>query len=815
MDSQKDTLFVIDGYGQIYRSYYAFMSNPLRDRQGNNISAVYGFFNTLFSLLKQYRPRYIAVALDSRGKTFRHDLFPEYKANRDKTPEDLHAQIPMIKDVMDSMNIRYFAVEGMEADDIIATLAKSAALKGINTVMVTGDKDLLQLVNESTSALRPPRRGEHDWMLCRQKEVEDLFGVRPDQIVDYLTILGDSSDNVPGIAGIGEKGAVNLLKDWGTLDNAYENLEAMKGSLKTKLEAAKATIPLSRTLITLKDNVLTSDQINISEAETDFIDWQGGVSAFRLMGSDRLSAFANRMGGGRAGAPRLQAAAPASAPEPKSAEKPVNDEQPLLAELAPDFFAGYDLKNNYPVTDKPLFDVMIAAWLLDSGYGRYTIDDIYMKYCRSEAAKTQEEKIEVLCPILYAELQKNGLYNLFEEMEMPLLKVLHEMEDSGILLDSRALNEYAAELKDGIARTEQDIYTLCGQKFNLNSPAQLQQVLFVDRELPTGKKTKSGFSTDSDVLEELAKTTEDPVPALILRFRAMSKLLNTYVLTLPNQVDLEGRIHTSFLQTGTATGRLSSKNPNLQNIPIRTEEGRRIRNAFVAKDGCTLLSADYAQIELAVLAHVSGDAELCRAFNQADDVHRQTASLIFNTAADLVTPAQRRIAKTINFGVIYGMSAFRLAGDLEISRREAQGFIDTYFERYSGVASFIKETVAKAEKDGFVTTQMGHRRSVPDINSSNRTVRQASERIAVNSVIQGSAAEIVKIAMLNIDRALKQKNLKARLLLQVHDEVILEVPDEELEEVTSLVRRAMEGAVKLSIPLRVSIESGKRWGELH
>ena len=803
METDKDTLFVIDGYGQIYRSYYAFMSNPLRDRQGNNISSVYGFFNTLFSLIKQYKPRYLAVALDSRGKTFRHDLFPEYKANREKTPEDLHAQIPMIKEVLKSMNIRFFAVEGMEADDIIATLAKDAKTRGIQTVMVTGDKDLLQLVDSDTGALRPPRRGEHDWMLCKEKEVEDLFGIRPDQIVDYLTILGDSSDNVPGIAGIGEKGAVTLLKEWGTLDNAYENIDSIKGGLRTKLEAARDNIGLSRTLITLKNNVLTHDEIDLESALTDNIDWQGGVSYFRLMGSERLTLIATKMGGGRLSVPKK--------PEDKKQE-PVSTE---TLGVVPDFYVGFDLKNNYPQTGKALFDVMIAAWLLDSGYGHYTVDDIYLKYYRTEAVSTTDEKIKALCPVLYTQLKKNGLYNLFEEMEMPLLAVLHEMESNGILLDSPTLNDYARELKEGIAQTEQDIYTLCGQKFNLNSPAQLQQVLFVDRELPTGKKTKRGFSTDSDILEDLAKTTDDPVPALILRYRAMSKLLNTYVLTLPNQVDLEGRIHTTFLQTGTATGRLSSKNPNLQNIPIRTEEGRRIRNAFVARQGCTLLSADYAQIELAVLAHVSNDPELCKAFVQADDVHRQTAALIFNVGPEEVTPSQRRIAKTINFGVIYGMSAFRLAGDLGISRKDAQGFIDTYFERYSGVSSFIKETIAKAEKEGFVTTQMGHRRSVPDINSSNRTVRQASERIAVNSVIQGSAAEIVKIAMINIDRALKKQKLNSRLLLQVHDEVILEVPDDELETVKNLVKTEMEGAVKLSIPLRVSIETGKRWGELH
>ena len=803
MEKQKPTLFVIDGYGQIYRSYYAFLSNPLRDKDGNNISAVFGFFNTLISLVRQYKPDYLAVALDSKGKTFRHDMFPEYKANRDKTPQDLHDQIPVIKEILEEAGIKSFAIVGMEADDIIATLAANFSDKDVHTVMVTGDKDLLQLVNSGTSALRPPRKGEHEWGYCTEEGVKNLFGVEPEQIVDYLTILGDSSDNVPGIPGIGEKGAVNLLTEWGSLDNAYANLESIKGSLKTKLENGKDGVELSRTLIKLKNDLFTVTPEEMNDYLVSSINWENAVTAFARLGSDRLVSAASRMLKPGTDVKALKEKAALTTIKPAEPSTAVSEETSV--EFPSDCVAGYDMKEK--PEGKRLFDVMIAAWMLDSNAGHYELSGLLAKY----GAETVEE----LAPILYSKLVSRKLDGLFFDMEMPLLVILRRMESRGILIDRAVLSDYAQELKRKCDDVEHEIYEYCGHPFNLNSPKQLQEVLFVERDLPTGKKTHSGFSTDSEVLEELAATTKDPVPGLILQYRAMSKLLNTYVLTLPLLADEHGRIHTSFLQTGTSTGRLSSKNPNLQNIPIRTEEGRRIRSAFVASEGCTLLSADYAQIELAVLAHLSQDPELCRAFNEGLDVHSQTAALIFNQFPDFVTPAQRRIAKTINFGVIYGMSAFRLARDLGISRTEAQNFINTYFERYKGVTDFIETTLENARKDGFVSTMGGHVRAIPEINSSNKVVRQAAERMAVNSVIQGTAAEIVKLAMIAIDGELSKQNLKSKLILQVHDEVILEVPSNELEKVSTLIKDCMINAVKLSIPLRVSVENGRTWGEMH
>lgn len=792
MEKQAKTLFVIDGYGQIYRSYYAFMSNPLRDNQNRNISCVFGFFNTLISLIKQYKPDYVAVALDSRGKTFRHELFPEYKANRDKAPQDLHEQVPMITDILSASKIKFFAIPGMEADDIIATLARGFFDYGIHTVMVTGDKDLLQLVNGSVSALRPPRKGEHSWSFCSASGVKELFGVEPDQIVDYLTILGDSSDNVPGIPGIGEKGAVALLSEWGSLDNAYANIDSVKGALKTKLENGKDKVALSRTLIELKDDLFKVSEEDLKDYDASAISWEDMVVRFKEMGSDRLVSAAGRMLAPGTDLKALKA-------------KPVQETKTAELALPQDCLAGYDMREK--PEGKRMFDVAIAAWMLDSNSGRYGLDYLCEKYGVTD--------LNSLAPVLYSALVDKKLDGLFFDMEMPLLLILRRMEERGILLDKSKLAAFGEELSAKCSELEQTVYTLCGHPFNLNSPKQLQEVLFVERDLPVGKKTRVGFSTDSEVLEDLAHTTGDPVPGLILQYRMLSKLLNTYVLSLPSLTDGDGRIHTTFLQTGTSTGRLSSKNPNLQNIPIRTDEGRRIRDAFVAKEGCVLLSADYAQIELAVLAHVSADPELCRSFTDGEDVHRQTAALIFNQFPDFVTPAQRRIAKTINFGVIYGMSAFRLARDLGISRTEAQSFITTYFERYKGVSAFIENTLESARKNGYVSTIGGHVRSIPDINSSNKVVRQASERMAVNSVIQGSAAEIVKLAMIAIDKALREKKLESALLLQVHDEVILEVPENEVETVSDIVRDCMVNAVKLSIPLRVSVETGKSWGVMH
>lgn len=811
MENKK--LFILDGYGQIYRSYYAFMTNPLTDRNGQNVSAVFGFFNTVITILKHYEPDCFAVAMDSRGKTFRHDFYPQYKANRAKTPEDLHAQIPMIVSIMDRIGMKHFEMEGMEADDIIASLSRKASEQGLETVIITADKDLMQLVGGKVSALRPPRKGEHDYRLCHESEVLEIFGVRPDQIVDYLTILGDASDNVPGIAGIGEKGACKLLSENNSLDQIYSDLSVFKGSMRTKLENARDSYLGSRFLITLKDDIFDDRKIDFSEMEISGLDWDEATRAFSETGSSKLSSLARSMAGKRA----LKTVS--DSPLLKEQQQPELSEVPDVNADDPSRLIGFDLKSRLielrkqGIDARPYFDIQIAAWLLDSESGRYSCEDLCQKYI----GQVLDEKTAVnyLYPILSELLEHNGLEKIFFEMEMPLVSVLSDMESRGIRLDPSRLLSFSDDLKRQCSEIEDAVYTLCGHPFNLNSPKQLQEVLFVERDLPTIKKTSSGFSTDSEVLEELSVRTEDPVPSLILRYRTLNKLLSVYTDPLVQLCDSSSRIHTTFDQMGTATGRLSSREPNLQNIPVRTDEGRKIRDAFVPDEGFVLLSADYSQIELAVMAHISGDENLKDAFIRGEDVHRQTASLIFDIFPDMVSPSQRRIAKTINFGVIYGMSAFRLAGDLKIPRKDAQKFIDLYFERYPGVASFIESTRQQAAKSLSVSTLMGHRRPVLEIASSNAHIRQAAERVAVNTVIQGTAAEIVKLAMISIDNRLRERKLESRLLLQVHDEVILEVRKDELEDVRALVRDAMENAVKLSVPLRVSIEDASSWGQMH
>ena len=854
-------VFIIDGYGQIYRSYFAFMNNPLKDRDGRNVSAVYGFFNTVMSIVRQYSPEYLVVAMDSKGKTFRHELYSEYKANRDKTPEDLHAQIPVISEFLDSMHIQRFERTGMEADDIIATIAGKASSEGLCTVMVTGDKDLLQLVSSDVLALRPPRKGEKEYRLCGPEEVKEIFGVSPEQIVDYLTILGDTSDNVPGIDGIGEKGAVKLLAEHGSLDKAYENIESLPKGTAAKLEAARDHIELSRTLVTLKDDVFDDSELDFDSFSAGSIDWTEGARLFRSMGSETLAKAADRL------VPADRFVLTSDSPEPEHKAEPEEKESdiqkesmdaPELGEMLRALSDGAELSLSIDpdnttvlslttdgkrcidldladgaVTDvlksqlgrfriigqdlkmlmkdlhrqgigplHPYADTMIAEWMLNSALTRFDVEDC----CRSMVRMKELE----------SRLSVDGLLDLFRDMEMPLMEVLCEMELNGIILDVERLRSFGKDLEQEIGKVQQDIYTLCGKEFNLNSTKQLQEVLFVERNLPTGKKTKSGFSTDSDVLEEITYLTQDPVPAMILRYRAASKLLSTYVQALPALIDSnDGRLHTTFIQTGTSTGRLSSKNPNLQNIPIRTEEGRRIRDAFVPAAGCRLMSADYSQIELVVLSHVTGDENLRNAFISGSDVHRETAARIFGVFPEMVTSEQRRMAKTINFGILYGMSAFRLSNDTKMPIKEAKKFIETYFEQYPLVNAFIEQTRKKAGEDGYVRTAMGHIRYIPEIRSSNRVVRAAAERMAVNTVIQGSAAEIMKKAMLSISSRMKDEGVRSRILLQVHDELIFEVPEDEVHVMEVLVRDCMENAYSLSVPLRVEIETGMSWGEMH
>ncbi|MDR1932754.1 MAG: DNA polymerase I [Spirochaetales bacterium] len=933
----KEALYLLDGYSLIYRSYFAFIRNPLRNAQGKNTSALFGFYRSLFALFAEKKPAYFAIALDSKTPTFRHKMYAEYKITRQKTPEDLREQIPVIEEIAAALGIPAIRVDGVEADDIMATLAKKCDAQGRPCYIISGDKDLLQMVGGDVKVLRPDKGA---FIETGRDEVFGNWGVYPEQIIDYLSLVGDSSDNIPGAKGIGEKTAVALLKDFGSVETLYSRLEEVKSAAwRKKLEDAREEVALSRKLIVLKTDVEVEDVPPLP-----LLDAQAAVPIFLREGLKSLAGEVKKFGGPEKGgeqpgeldfggaAPDEEEGASADAKEKTSGAEAITvdsqQQQPLakydaaraayesvtdlaaldawierarqakifafdtettgvdpfhanlagfslciesgracyvpvmapfgeglglketlprLKNLLEDpqaFIVGQNIKFDYKILRRlgvdftPGFDTMIAAWLLSADAGTYNMDrlaEIYLRYqtIHYEEVVPKGETFDVvdietatryaaedaditfrLYEVFAGLLRERRLDKLFFDLEMPLVRILADMELEGIRLEPSVLETYGAELEKDLAALQGQIFGLVGREFNINSTKQLQDVLFKERKLRPTKKTRTGYSTDTSVLEELA--AEDPVPARILQHRTLSKLKSTYVDALPKLINAKtGRLHTNFQQTGTATGRLSSKDPNLQNIPIKEAEGRRIRGAFVPARGKVFLSADYSQIELVILAHLSGDPGLCDAFLKGTDVHKMTAALIFGVSADDVSPDQRRIAKTINFGVMYGMSAFRLARELGIARHEARRFIDSYFERYGKIQKFIGETVANAEQTGSVTTILGRQRLIFAINSRNKTEKMGAERVAVNTPIQGSAADIVKLAMLRIAAALREKKLASKLLLQVHDELIFEVPKDEVPVMEELVRREMEGACLLSVPLRVSIETGKSWGEMH
>lgn len=917
-------LYIVDGYSLIYRSYFAFLTHPLTDGQGNNISAFFGFFNTVFMLIREYEFDYFVIAMDSRGPTFRHEMYPQYKANREAAPQDLHSQVPLIMDALEKLNIPYIAREGYEADDLIATLAANASRMGIQTVMVTGDKDLLQLVDDRVKALRPPKKNQPKYTLFGADEVVEEFGIRPSQIVDYLSILGDSSDNVPGVKGIGEKGAVKLLEEYVSLDGIYRHLDSLSKGLRTKLEEGRESAYLSKRLVELRGDVFTLDTFDSPEFLVSTIDYQSAVDVFRRHNCMSLVKTASAMASKDSGV--VQRGTEVSAVDgDDDPMKDVTRDESLLGlgeyamltdvktiaayfeearrsggviafdtettDLDPrkaslvgfsfcyakkkafycplesqgrkyldrddvirlfnEWFAsgrlrivGQNLKFDLQVLRcmgvggfTIEADTMIYAWLLDSAAPAYNLEALALRYLSYEAISFDDivpkgqdfsaVDVDTACRYgaedsdlayrlylhLGGELERRGLMKVFQTYERPLIPILADMELAGVKLDSSFMKQLDERLSARQGEYEARIKAEAGHDFNINSTQQLAHVLFDELGLHAGKRTQRGYSTATDTLETLRG--EHPIIDDILAYRGVTKLLSTYVDTLPMMCDEEGRIHTSFLQTGTATGRLSSKNPNLQNIPIRSEDGRMIRLAFIAAPGCRFLSADYSQIELVVLAHVSGDGELRKAFLEGGDVHRYTASLIFDKAVDEIDAGERRIAKTINFGIMYGMSPFRLSNELGISRADAKTFIDRYFERYSQVRSYVDRVVKDAEEKGYVQTLGGHVRSVVGINSRNRTVKAAAERVALNTIIQGSAAELMKKAMISISERLEKGEYRTRMLLQVHDELIFEVPDDELEAVRRLVKECMEGVETLSVPLHVGIEDAVRWGDMH
>ncbi len=947
-----EPLYLLDGYSLIYRSYFAFINRPLRNPKGDNVSAFFGFFRTLLSFLDGYTPRYLSVIMDSPSPTFRHEMYPQYKANREKAPEDLHAQVPLIEETLEKMHIGTIRRDGMEADDIMASLAEQCRREGRSCYIISGDKDLLQIVGDRIKVLRPDKG---DYREIGLDDVREELGIRAEQVVDYLSLIGDQADNVPGVKGIGPKTAVKLLAKYESLEEIYDKLDECTKSERKKLEEGRDLAFLSRSLIVLKSDLPIDSEEEIFSLKTldraaavpiflregakglaeqakgeelgkgerrradesaaksdggneEFGVADGAAGAAAAPGTDGFAAQEDAVRGSeKSGAERATAPASRAGRGSYTAVESMEDARtwvrraeeagtfafdvetdsidemrakpvgfslstasgegcylPLIAnsnrvlpeselkELLRELLAntslrliGHNFKYDYKVlrrwgveTKNLAFDTMLAAWLLDTGASSYGMDALaerllgyrtiaykevvpkgkpFSVVAIEEAAQYAAEDADVtyrFYELFSSRLAEEGQDRLFYDTEMPLVSILAEMELRGISLVPERLHEYSRELEEELEEIKGKIYEECGREFNINSTQQLQKVLFEERKLKPTKKTKTGYSTDVSVLEELAK--EDVVPELVLRHRSLSKLKSTYVDTLPQLVHPEtNRIHTRLSQTGTATGRLSSRDPNLQNIPIREEAGRRIRRAFVPKEGHRLISADYSQIELVVLAHLSGDEALSRAFAHGEDVHRRTGALIFDVEPEKVSAEQRRIAKTINFGVMYGMSAFRLSRELEIPRQRADEFIKAYFNRYAAIARFIDDTVKRTEELGYAETMFGRRRYIAGINSSNKTEKQGAERIAVNTPIQGTAADIVKAAMIRIDRRIGEEKLPLQMLLQIHDELIFEAPEEEVQSLSGIVSEEMERAVSLDVPLKVSVETGESWGDFH
>ena len=930
----KNTVYILDSYGLIYRCYFAFINRPLTNKDGNNVSAIFGFFRNLHSILKHYNPQFIACAMDSKTATFRHEMYKEYKATRNKTPEDLHAQIPWIDEILTDLGIPVLQCDGYEADDIIATVAKKCAQQGKSCRILSGDKDLMQLVTETTQILKPDHADV--WKVTGPQGVQAEWGVPPEQLLDLLSLYGDSADNIPGVQGVGVKTAGKLLEQYKNLDGIYEHIDEIKGAMQKKLIDGKENAYFSQKLIRLCDTVPCSDiddavnnpiQLNFEKAAQKLN--QYGVPAV----AKQYAELAVKNGTSTNATTIIQTQAEESQTEqvPSLEVKQNQGDYKVVTNLEElqnyinlieenekivafdcettsldtlntqlvgfslssqagkgiyvplytsnlfenlDFIpqekaleqiarlfnnpqvtvilhnGKFDYKvlrsngikiNNNKVSCK-LVDTMIAEWLLNSdktGKNSYSLEylaetklglkgieyedlvpkgqtfaDLPVEKAYPYAAEDADFTFQ-LWQKLEPQLKSQNLYELFTSTEMRLMPLLAEMEIQGIHLDSQTLYDYNKELTIGIEDIQNKIYSTVGHAFNIASPKQLQEVLFTERGLKPTKKTKTGYSTDTSVLEELA--LYDPVPKMILEYRELAKLQSTYVETLPSMCDKNERIHTDFIQTGTATGRLSCREPNLQNIPVRNEAGRKIRSAFTATPGTILISADYSQIELVVLAHLSQDKNMCNAFISGTDVHKATAALIFGVPQEEVTPQMRRTAKTINFGVIYGMSAFRLANDLGISRTQAAEFIENYFKTYSSVNDFINSTIQKTEETGFVQTIFGRKRQIANINSKNKLEKSGAERMAVNTPVQGSAADIVKKAMLDVSKALEEENTQAKLILQVHDELLVECPDnpQTIEKTISIIKEKMENAVKLNVPLKVSIEYGKNWGEFH
>jgi DNA polymerase-1 len=780
-------LFLVDSFNLIFRAYHARQRTgapPMRTSRGSSTEAIYIFHNMIRRLLKQYSPEYLAAVFESEEPTFRDRAYAEYKANRAETPPELLEQIPAIERMLAAMRIPVIKAPGYEADDVIGTLARRAAAAGAEVWMISSDKDLLQLVGDGIFMMDPMKNDT----LYDPARVEEFKGVPPERIPDLLALVGDSSDNIPGAPGIGEKGAVQLLREFGSLDELLRRAgEVQRKSYRESLLNHREQIEFSRKLATIDTNVPV--EFRLEDLAVKPPDLEALAAFYREY---EFISFLKEL--------ELPAAEGAPQPEPAGPE--------------PDTAVFYDWKAaGCPDPGKPVEDILLYAFLVLADPSACALDSLIARYLE-RAPASREETLRALARRLRP-LVAGDLRRLYDEVDLPLMPVLLRMERAGVRIDTERLRELSVRLEGELARLTEEIYALAGTPFNINSPKQLGEVLFERLGLrPQGKTSKTkAFSTSADVLEALAG--EHPVVQRILDYRQLSKLKGTYVDALPQLLSPEdGRLHTTFNPAGAATGRLSSTEPNLQNIPVRTEVGREIRSCFVPEPGWVLLSADYSQIELRLLAHFSSDAALVEAFLRGEDIHTRTASEIHGVPPLMVTPEMRRAAKAVNFGIVYGQTPFGLAQQLGISKEEAKQYIDRYFERYPGVKLWIERTIAEVRERGYTLTLWGRRRPIPDILSKNPNARAFAERTAVNTPLQGTAADLMRKAMIAADAGLRQRNLRSRLLLQVHDELVLECPPEELAEARSLVKQAMEGVEKLAVPLLVETAAGPNWRDV-
>ena len=877
----KKKLFLIDAYALIYRAYYAFIKNPRINSKGFDTSAIMGFLNSIFDILKRENPDYFSVVFDKGGSSDRIEIYEEYKANRDSTPEPILDSVPIIHEILTELGIKTLELSGYEADDIIGTVAKKAEKEGLLTYMVTPDKDFAQLVTDSTFLYKPARFGNgiEIWGI---DEVKNKFEVdNPLQVIDFLGMMGDSVDNIPGLPGVGEKTAKKFIKEYGSIENLYENLDDIKGKLKDKISSNKELGLLSKKLATIITDVpieYSIEELKISNSNSEKILSIFNELEFKRLKENYLKLFGKSSNeeedkqnlefdfkqqyNSKIFSQKIESKLGTELLIEKiSSEKSValdycfekgnsyisfclntevsyyiqfeySELSKVINSLKAFFlsesikiiydhkFLSKELQKNNIDFNINFFDIKIANYLIDSSR-RDDLESIIKTNLNTELTESEINSKVVLIYKLYKILEKDlinhNLIDLFYDVEMPLSSVLMQMEYNGVKLDEKLIDEIKVQFQENLNDLENYIFNFCKKTFNLASPKQLGEILFDDLKLESNpKKTKTGqYSTSEETLSKLSKKHE--IVTKILDWRSLQKLMSTYINALPDQVNLKTKkIHSIFNQTNTSTGRLSSNNPNLQNIPIRTNNGKLIRKAFTSSDNnSVLISADYSQIELRVIASMSGDENMINAFNNNQDIHASTAAKVFNVDLGRVTREQRSHAKIVNFGIIYGVSAFGLSNQTNLSRSESKIIIDNYYNSYPALKEFMSNQINFARENGFVQTILGRKRFLNDINSRNGMIRSSAERNAINTPVQGSAADIIKLSMINIDDELKNYSLKSKLILQVHDELVFDVPLEEVDLIKKIIIDKMENAYKLKVPLTVDLGVGNNWLEAH